>query len=113
MGNLGKVWKWIKKHWYIPSVFIFIVLIILPVILKTLFKVIISSDWLGYYGTCLATIGTAVLGTATVWQTSNVSSVSPLAVQMKKKTGILIENNHQTSKITHISYCHEHFSEVF
>ena len=68
MNKLGKIWKWIKKHWYVPSFFIFLVLIILPVLYKSLLNVAISSDWLGYYGTCLATCGTVFLGAVALWQ---------------------------------------------
>jgi len=53
---------------WIIAIFLLGALILLPAVLKFAFSINISSDWLGYYGTCLATLGTVFLGAVAVWQ---------------------------------------------
>lgn len=79
--NIPKRKIGIQTKW-IVAIFLLGALILLPAILKFVFSINISSDWLGYYGTCLATIGTVFLGAVAVWQNSIIHK-KEMAIQAK------------------------------
>lgn len=62
----------IQAKWIIAT-FALSALIILPALLKFAFSIKISSDWLSYYGTCLATVGTVFLGAVALWQNQELN----------------------------------------
>lgn len=91
----------IQTKWFI-AIFALSSLILLPVFLKFVFSINIPSDWLAYYGTCLATLGTVFLGAVAVWQNYIINEKSRQFQEYARKQEI--KANEPKLKCTQIEY---------